>query len=73
MSIRPSKTKNKPLPPIKIFYTLAAVGTLMFIAVAVASPARAWQAYLLNFLFFSAIAQGAVLFSALMHTVKARW
>ena len=26
-----------------------------------------------NFLFFSAIAQGAVLFSALMHTVKARW
>lgn len=73
MSIRPSNTKNKPLPPIKIFYTLAAVGTLVFIAVAVASPARAWQAYLLNFLFFSAIAQGAVLFSALMHTVKARW
>jgi Ni/Fe-hydrogenase subunit HybB-like protein len=39
----------------------------------VGNPARAWQAYLLNFLFFSAIAQGAVLFSALMHTVKARW
>ncbi|HSO20962.1 MAG TPA: hypothetical protein VLT88_15965, partial [Desulfosarcina sp.] len=58
----------------KIFYALAAAGALIFIAVAAAgNPARAWQAYLLNFLFFSAIAQGAVLFSALMHTVKARW
>ncbi|WP_394707994.1 hypothetical protein [uncultured Desulfosarcina sp.] len=59
---------------MKIFYTLAAVGFLIFIVVAlVGNPARAWQAYLLNFLFFSAIAQGAVLFSALMHTVKAKW
>lgn len=71
--MHPSNAKNRPLPHIKIFYTLAAVGTLIFIVVAFASPARAWQAYLLNFLFFSAIAQGAVLFSALMHTVKARW
>ena len=59
---------------MKIFYGLAAAGALIFITVAVVGqPARAWQAYLLNFLFFSAIAQGAVLFSALMHTVKARW
>ncbi len=65
----------KNLPQLmKIFYALAAAGILIFIAVAlVGNPARAWQAYLLNFLFFSAIAQGAVLFSALMHTVKARW
>jgi hypothetical protein len=59
---------------MKIFYGLAAAGALIFITVAaVGNPARAWQAYLLNFLFFSAIAQGALLFSALMHTVKARW
>ena len=67
---------NEKNPPqlMKVFYALAAAGALIFIAVALAgNPARAWQAYLLNFLFFSAIAQGAVLFSALMHTVKARW
>lgn len=69
-----SDKRNQPPPLMKIFTGLAAAGGLIFIAVAtIGDPARAWQAYLLNFLFFSAIAQGAVLFSALMHTVKARW
>jgi len=36
-------------------------------------PDRAWQTYFLNFLLWSAIAQGGLLFSAVMHTVKARW
>jgi hypothetical protein len=36
-------------------------------------PARAWQALLINFLLWSSIAQGGVLFSALMRTVRARW
>jgi hypothetical protein len=36
-------------------------------------PARAWQAYLINFLLWSAIAQGGLLFSAVMHITKARW
>jgi Ni/Fe-hydrogenase subunit HybB-like protein len=59
---------------MKIFSGLAAAGGLIFIALTtIGDSARAWQAYLLNFLFFSAIAQGAVLFSALMYTVKARW
>ena len=74
MSAHPSNSQNHPLQLMKIFYGLAAAGALIFVTVAVVgNPARAWQAYLLNFLFFSAIAQGAVLFSALMHTVKARW
>lgn len=65
---------NRPPSLMKIFAGLAASGGLIFIAMAtIGDSARAWQAYLLNFLFFSAIAQGAVLFSALMHTVKARW
>ena len=69
-----STKRNNQMSLTKVFYALAAAGALIFIAVAAAgNPARAWQAYLLNFLFFSAIAQGAVLFSALMHTVKARW
>ena len=36
-------------------------------------PERAWQAYLINFLLWSGIAQGGLLFSVVMHTVKARW
>ncbi len=36
-------------------------------------PERAWQAYLINFLLWSAIAQGGLLFATLMHTTKARW
>ena len=72
--MQPSDNQDNSLPLMKIFYALAAAGFLIFIMVAVVgNPARAWQAYLLNFLFFSAIAQGAVLFSALMHTVKAKW
>ena len=74
MSTHASNIQANPLPLMKICYALIAVGFLIFIMVAaVGNPARAWQAYLLNFLFFSAIAQGAVLFSALMHTVKAKW
>jgi Ni/Fe-hydrogenase subunit HybB-like protein len=74
MSTQPSEIRNHPLPLMKIFYGLAAAGALAFIGAAASGyPARAWQAYVLNFLFFSAIAQGAVLFSALMYTVKAKW
>jgi Ni/Fe-hydrogenase subunit HybB-like protein len=36
-------------------------------------PEKAWQAYLTNFLLFSAIAQGGLLFSVIMHITKARW
>lgn len=72
--MQPSATLKRSPELMKIFYALAAGGALVFIAVAlIGDSARAWQAYLLNFLYFSAIAQGAVLFSALMHTVKARW
>lgn len=36
-------------------------------------PEKAWQAYLTHFLLFSAIAQGGLLFSVVMHIAKARW
>jgi Ni/Fe-hydrogenase subunit HybB-like protein len=53
---------------------LMVVGMGIFIVnVAAGDRAKAWQAYLVNFLLFSAIAHGAVLFSALMHAVRARW
>jgi hypothetical protein len=53
---------------------LAAAGLAAFLAGLFGSqPQRAWQAFFINFLLWSAIAQGAVLFAALTHTVKARW
>jgi hypothetical protein len=52
---------------------LVGVGLVGFVGLTVFDPARAWQAYLVNFLLFSAIAQGAVLFSAVMQVVGARW
>jgi hypothetical protein len=53
---------------------LAAVGLAAFVAGLLGNhPQRAWQAYLVNFLLWSAIAQGAVLFAAVTHVTKARW
>jgi hypothetical protein len=53
---------------------LAAAGLAAFIAGLFGpNPQRAWQAFLINFLLWSAMAQGAVLFAAVTHTVKARW
>jgi hypothetical protein len=57
-----------------LFYSLVGIGVAAFIFGLLSShPERAWQAYLINFLLWSAIAQGAVLFSAVMHMTKARW
>jgi hypothetical protein len=57
-----------------VFYILVAIGVAAFIfGLASQHPERAWQAYLINFLLWSAIAQGAVLFSAVMHMTNARW
>jgi hypothetical protein len=57
-----------------VFYLFIAVGLAAFLVQALRGEAtRAWQAYLISFLLFSAIAHGGLLFSCLMHTVKARW
>ena len=36
-------------------------------------PVRAWQVYLVNFLFWSGVSFGSLLFVALMNLVQARW
>ncbi|CAB1063669.1 hypothetical protein D1BOALGB6SA_8453 [Olavius sp. associated proteobacterium Delta 1] len=57
-----------------VFIILVAIGLAAFVfGLASQHPERAWQAYLINFLLWSAIAQGAVLFSAVMHMTNARW
>lgn len=74
-----SENSKKIMPKPKsnafwIFLILAAIGAATFIfGLTGRHPERAWQAYLINFLLWSAIAQGAVLFSAVMHMTNARW
>ncbi len=61
-------------PYLALFLILIVIGFGTFILGLLGEhPGRAWQAYLINFLLWSAIAQGALLFSAIMHTTKARW
>jgi len=64
----------KTSPIRKIFLALAAVGIVTFLVTLFTQhPERAWQAYLINFLVWSAIAQGGLLFSTIMHTTRAKW
>ena len=58
----------------KILWVLIGVGAIGFgVQLLGGRPERAWQAYLINFLVFSAMAQGGLLFSAIMHLTRARW
>jgi hypothetical protein len=60
--------------PIGVFAALAAVGLGAFLVGSFGGePVRAWQAFMVNFLLWSAVAQGAVLFSAVTRVTKARW
>jgi hypothetical protein len=65
---------SKKSPSLWVFIVLVAIGTVTFVfGLNSDHPERAWQTYLINFLLWSAIAQGAVLFSTVMHMTKARW
>ena len=67
-------TESKKSPVGLISIVLIIIGLAAFIyGIRSPHPEKAWQAYLINFLLWSAIAQGAVLFSAVMHMTKARW
>ncbi len=60
--------------PLGLFMALILIGALVFLIQAAGDhPEKAWQALLINFLLFSAVAQGGLLFSTLMHAVKAKW
>ena len=59
---------------VGLFAGLTLLGFGAFVVQAAGEqPARAWQAYLINFLLWSAVAQGGLLFSIVMHLTKARW
>jgi hypothetical protein len=62
--------------PNRLFMALAAMvglGVVGFVAGLIAAPQRAWQIYLVNFLFFSGMAAAGVLFGAAMQLAKGHW
>jgi hypothetical protein len=70
--------KQGSAPPKKNVLIIPAVvagaGFLFFILFAApAHPEKAWLVYLTNFLFFTILSAGGLLFSTLMHFTKARW
>ncbi len=70
----PPSSPSRSALPVGLCSLLTAAGLVAFVSQAVGeNAARAWQSYLVSFLLFSAIAHGAVLFSTLMHVVRARW
>jgi hypothetical protein len=73
-AIQPSRAAAQQRSLFMLGTVLAAAGLAAFLAGLFGPhPQRAWQAFLINFLLWSAMAQGAVLFSALTHVVRARW
>ncbi len=69
--------ENTTMDTKKLWLLIAALvvtgfGTFAY-NIASGHPERAWQAYLINFLLWSAIAQGGLLFSTIMTTTRARW
>lgn len=53
---------------------LAIVGLGMFVALAMGEdPGRAWRMFLINFLFFTGVSQGAVVFAATQKITKGVW
>lgn len=71
------KSRAVPLPiPAGLIWAslgLLGVGGVAFLAGLLVDAARAWQIYLVNFLFWSGLAQGGVVFAAVYHVVGARW
>ena len=77
--IRPDATDlNIRLEPARVLYIVCAamvvIGVGAFIGGITSDRAlRAWQAYLINFLFWSGLSFGSVLFVAILNMTNARW
>ena len=68
----PARKISKPVLGLFALLVLVGLGTF-FVQLAGDHPERAWHAYHINFLLWSAIAQGGLLFSIVMHLVGAKW
>lgn len=57
-----------------LLFLLTILGAAVFVwQVLGAEPARAWQSFLINLLFFSAVAQSGSVLAAIYHLTEARW
>ncbi len=52
---------------------LVVLGTLAFVAALLTDPARAWRAYLQNWMFFTSIASGAVMLAGVVVMARGLW
>ena len=60
--------------PRRVLLALSLAGALAFLyGVLLGDARRAWQALLVNFLFFAGLAQAGVVFSAILQTTSAQW
>ena len=62
-----------PAGAVALFSALCLLGVVTFAVSLRLDTLRAWQAYLINFLFWSGIAQGAVVFAAIYHVIGGKW
>lgn len=67
------RTKQVPEMFKKVSLGLAVFGLGLFAFGAITGQARAWQAFLVNWLFFTTIASAGVMFAAVQRIVTARW
>lgn len=68
-SLRPSIPRGL----VWTFAILVGFAVVAFLAGLILDPIRSWQIYLINFLFWSGLAQGGVVFAAIYHVVGAKW
>jgi hypothetical protein len=69
-----ARPRRAPRQLSVFFAVLAGMGAIAFaFGIAGDEPLRAWQAYLVNFVFWTGLAAGAVLFSAILTITHAHW
>ena len=68
-------TYSKPLPKAlgTTCLVFAAIGVLAFLVGLFIDPDRAWRAYHFNWLYFTALSSGGVMFVAVQRITTARW
>jgi len=69
----PVKYLDRAGPWKAVFGGMFLAGLVAFIVTLTQNADRAWQAYVANWLFFTSVAMGAVIFTAATVIVKARW
>lgn len=67
------QSKSMPAAAKKGGLIVGILGMLLFVVGAATGQARAWQAFHVNWLFFTTIASAAVMFAAVQRIVTARW